>query len=150
MPSWGATLHPPNPDVDSRKWLVSLERLMELDIEILVEGHGHIHTLRADIPDFPGVVIRQHPKVAISEKLDYLRWLRQQIEVGFQEHLPVRVIEASCFPWGKRTSWETCATDECIRVLSLGHFSRTELVGSFVRTNSDPLPTVYEIRISRE
>jgi glyoxylase-like metal-dependent hydrolase (beta-lactamase superfamily II) len=40
MGSYFAT---PNPDVDSRKWLSSLERLMELDIEILVEGHGHIH-----------------------------------------------------------------------------------------------------------
>ena len=145
MGSYFAT---PNPDVDSRKWLVSLERLMELEIEILVEGHGHIHTLRADIPDFPGVVIRQDPKVAIAQKLDYLRWLREQIEAGFQEGLPVRVIEASCFPWGKRTSWESCATDECIRLLSLGHFSRTELVRSFVRTNGDQLPTVYEIRMS--
>jgi len=146
MGSYFAT---PNPDVDSRKWLVSLERLMELDVEILVEGHGHIHTLRADIPDFPGVVIRQDPKVAISQKLDYLRWLREQIESGFQEQLPVRVIEASCFPWGRRTSWESCATDECIRLLSLGHFSRTELVRSFVRTNNDDqLPTVYEVRMS--
>ena len=145
MGSYFAT---PNPDVDSRKWLVSLERLMELDIEILVEGHGHIHTLRADIPDFPGVVIRQDPKVAISQKLDYLRWLREQIEVGFQEQLPVRVIEASCFAWGKRSSWESCATDECIRLLSLGHFSRSELVRSFVRTNDDQLPTVYEVRMS--
>ena len=142
MGSYFAT---PNPDVDSRKWLVSLERLMELDIEILVEGHGHIHTLRADIPDFPGVVIREDPKVAISQKLDYLRWLREQIEAGFQEGLPVRVIEASCFPWGSRTSWESCATDECIRLLSLGHFSRTELVRSFVRTDGDQLPTVYEM-----
>jgi len=145
MGSYFAT---PNPDVDSRKWLVSLERLMELDVEILVEGHGHIHTLRADIPDFPGMVIRQDPKVAISQKLDYLRWLREQIDVGFQERLPVRVIEASCFPWGRRSSWESCATDECIRLLSLGHFSRTELVRSFVRTNDDQLPTVYEVRIS--
>jgi glyoxylase-like metal-dependent hydrolase (beta-lactamase superfamily II)/predicted DCC family thiol-disulfide oxidoreductase YuxK len=146
MGSYFAT---PNPDVDSRKWLFSLERLMELDIEILVEGHGHIQTLRTDIPDFPGVVIRQDPKIAIAQKLDYLRWLREQIEAGFQEQLPVRVIEASCFPWGRRTSWESCATDECIRLLSLGHFSRTELVRSFVRTtNSDALPTVYEIRLS--
>jgi len=145
MGSYFAT---PNPDVDSRKWLVSLERLMGLDIEILVEGHGHIHTLRVDIPDFPGVVIRQDPKVAIAQKLDYLRWLREQIEAGFQEDLPVRVIEASCFPWGNRTSWESCATDECIRLLSLGHFSRTELIRSFVRTNDDQLPTVYEVRIS--
>jgi glyoxylase-like metal-dependent hydrolase (beta-lactamase superfamily II)/predicted DCC family thiol-disulfide oxidoreductase YuxK len=144
MGSYFAT---PNPDVDSRKWLISLERLMELDIEILVEGHGHVHTLRVDIPDFPGVVIREDPKVAISQKLDYLRWLREQIEAGFQEGLPVRVIEASCFPWGHRTSWESCATDECLRVLSLGHFSRTELVRSFVRGNSDKLPTVYEVRM---
>jgi hydroxyacylglutathione hydrolase len=145
MGSYFAT---PNPDVDSHKWLVSLERLMELDIEIMVEGHGHIHTLRVDVPDFPGVVIRQDPKIAIAQKLDYLRWLREQIEFGFQEQLPVRVIEASCFPWGKRTSWESCATDECIRLLSLGHFSRTELVRSFVRNSSDPLPTVYEVRMS--
>ncbi|MGA8621142.1 MAG: MBL fold metallo-hydrolase [Candidatus Sulfotelmatobacter sp.] len=144
MGSYFAT---PNPDVDSRKWLMSLERLMELDIEILIEGHGHIHTLRTDIPDFPGVVIRQNPKVAIAEKLDYMRWLREQIEAGFQEQLPVRVIEASCFPWGSRTSWESCATDECIRLLSLGHFSRTELVRSFVRRNSDELPAVYEVRM---
>lgn len=146
MGSYFAT---PNPDVDSLKWLASLERLMELDIETLVEGHGHIHTLRADIPDFPGVVIRQDPKVALSQKLDYLRWLREQIEAGFQEELPLRVIEASCFPWGSRTSWESCATDECIRLLSLGHFSRTELVRSFVRTSADALPTVYEIRLSQ-
>jgi hypothetical protein len=113
---------------------------------IPVEGHGHIHTLRADIGDFPGVVIREDPKVAIAKKLDYLRWLREQIEAGFQEQLPVRVIEASWFPWGSRTSWESCATDECIRLLSLGHVSRTELVRSFVRTDGDQLPTVYEVR----
>jgi hypothetical protein len=47
-----------------------------------------------------------------------------------------------------RTSWESCATDECIRMLSLGHFSRTELVRRFVRTNSEALPTVYEVRLS--
>jgi glyoxylase-like metal-dependent hydrolase (beta-lactamase superfamily II)/predicted DCC family thiol-disulfide oxidoreductase YuxK len=144
MGSYFAT---PNPDVDSRKWLDSLERLMELDIEILVEGHGHIHTLRTDIQDFPGVVIREDPKVAISQKLDYMRWLREQIEAGFREQLPVRVIEASCFPWGRRTSWESCATDECVRLLSLGHFSRSELVRSFVRMDSNPIPNVYEVRI---
>jgi glyoxylase-like metal-dependent hydrolase (beta-lactamase superfamily II)/predicted DCC family thiol-disulfide oxidoreductase YuxK len=144
MGSYFAT---PNPDVDSRKWLVSLESLLLLDIEILVEGHGHIHTLRSDVPDFPGVVIRQDPKVAIAQKVDYLRWLREQIVAGFQEQLPLRAIEASCFPWGRRTSWESCATDECIRLLSLGHFSRTELVRSFVRTSNDAVPTVYEVRM---
>ena len=145
MGSYFAT---PNPDVDSHKWLVSLERLMELDIEILVEGHGHIHTLRIDIPEFPGVVLRQDPKIAIEQKLKYLRWVREQVEVGFREELPLRAIEATCFPWGNRVSWESCATDECIRMLSLGHFSRTELVRSFVRNGSDPLPVVYEVRLS--
>src|SRR5437764_1111802 len=126
----------------------NLNWLLELDIEILIEGHEHINTLRADIPDLPGVVIREDPKIAISQKLDYMRWLREQIDAGFLERLPMRVIEASCFPWGRRTSWETCATDECIRLLSLGHFSRTELVRSFVRNDSNPLPTVYEVRMS--
>ena len=143
----GAYFSTPNPDVDSRKWLETLERLMELDIEILVEGHGHIHTLRKDIPDFPGVVIREDPKVAIAEKFAYLRWLHEQVEAGFAEKLPIRAIEVSCFPWGRRLSWETCAKDECIRVLSLGHFFRTELVRSFVRPNSNILPTVYEVRM---
>ena len=55
----GAYFATPNPDVHSRIWLETLERLRALDIEILVEGHGHIHTLRADIPDMPGVVIRE-------------------------------------------------------------------------------------------
>ena len=94
------------------------------------------------------MVTREDPKKAIAQKLDYIRWLREQIETGFAEKLPMRVIEASCFPWGNRTSWESCATDECIRLLSLGHFSRTELVRSFVRDNNDVLPTVYEVRIS--
>jgi hypothetical protein len=138
MGSYFAT---PNPDVDSRKWLVSLERLLELDIEILVEGHGHIHTLRTDIPDFPGVVIREDPKVAILAKLEYLRWLREQIETGFQEGLPVRVIEASCFPWGRRTSWESCATDECIRLPS----SATFLALNWFAASSAPMASNFQL-----
>jgi len=93
------------------------------------------------------VVIRRDPKAAISEKLVYMQWLREQVETGVREDLPLRVIEATCFPWGRRTSWETCATDECIRLLSLGHFSRSELVRSFIRTNADALPSVYEVRL---
>jgi glyoxylase-like metal-dependent hydrolase (beta-lactamase superfamily II) len=144
----GSYFSTPNADVDSRIWLESLERLMELDIEILVEGHGHIHTLRKDVPDFAGVVFREDPKVALAEKLEYLRWLREQVEAGIDERLPARVIEASCFPWGRRSSWESCMTDECIRVLSLGHFSRTELVRSFVR-GKETLPTVFEVRMTK-
>jgi hydroxyacylglutathione hydrolase len=113
----GAYFSTPNPDVDSRKWLDTLERLLELDIEILVEGHGHIHTLRTDVPDLDGVVIRQDPKHAMAEKLAYLRWVREQVQAGFEEKLPIRAIEATCFPWGRRSSWETCANDECIQAV---------------------------------
>lgn len=146
----GSYFSTPNPDVDSRKWVDTLEKLMELEIEVLVEGHGHIHTLRRDIKDFPGVVIRQDPREALAEKLFYMRWLREQIMRGIEEGLPVRAIEATCFPWGNRVSWETCANDQCIRLLSLGHFSRTELVRSFARPNNNMLPTVYELRIHSE
>lgn len=62
----GTYFSTPNPDVDSRKWLDTLERLVQLDIDILVEGHGHIHSLRADIGDFPGVV---YPKAKETSAL---------------------------------------------------------------------------------
>ena len=140
----------PNPDVHSRMWLETLERLRALDIEILVEGHGHIHTLRADIPDIPGVVIREDPPAAIEEKLRYMRWLRDRIDEGFEEGLSVRAIEASCFPWARKSAWENFASDEMIRLLSLGHFSRTELVRSFVRNPVDVMPTVYQVRLYGE
>jgi hydroxyacylglutathione hydrolase len=140
----------PNPDVHSRIWLETLERLRALDIEILVEGHGHIHTLRADIPDMPGVVIREDPLAAIEEKLRYMRWLRDRIDEGFDEGLSVRAIEASCFPWARKSAWENFASDEMIRLLSLGHFSRTELVRSFVRNSGDVMPTVYQVRLYGE
>ena len=136
----------PNPDVISRVWLATLERLAALDIEILVEGHGHIHTMREDIPDMPGVVIREHPSQAIAEKLEYMRWLRERIDEGIAEGLSVRAVEASCFPWTRKSAWENFANDEVIRLLSMGHFSRTELVRSFVRNSTDTLPTVFEAR----
>jgi glyoxylase-like metal-dependent hydrolase (beta-lactamase superfamily II)/predicted DCC family thiol-disulfide oxidoreductase YuxK len=136
----------PNPDVDSRKWIATLERLAQLDVEILIEGHGHIHTLRPDVPEIPGVVVREHPRAAIEEKLSYMRWLRGQIETGFGEGLPIRAVEATCFPWARRHAWENFANDEMTRLLSMGHFSRSELVRSFVRNPHDVLPTVYEAR----
>jgi glyoxylase-like metal-dependent hydrolase (beta-lactamase superfamily II)/predicted DCC family thiol-disulfide oxidoreductase YuxK len=142
----GSYFSTPNPDVDSRVWLETLERLSALDIEILVEGHGHIHTLRTDIPDIPGVVIREHPRAAITEKLEYMRWLRRQVEAGLEEGLPIRVIEASCFPWSRKSAWENFTSDELIRLLTSGHFSRTELVRSFVRNPADVMPTVYQVR----
>jgi glyoxylase-like metal-dependent hydrolase (beta-lactamase superfamily II) len=137
----------PNADVDSVRWLETLERLLDLDVEILVEGHGHVRTLRADVPDIPGVVIREDPKVALREKLAFMRWVREQVASGFAEALPVRAIEATCFPWGRRRAWESFLNDEIARLVSLGDFSRTELVRSFVRARgSGSLPTVFEVR----
>lgn len=145
MGSYFAT---PNPDVDSLRWIETLERLLALPIEILVEGHGHIHTLRADIPDVPGVVFREDPRDLLESKLSYLRWLRQQIEAGAREGLAATVVEATCFPWNRRHNWESFSKNEMIRLLSLGHFSRSELVRSFVRndTPGEVFPTLYETR----
>jgi hypothetical protein len=123
-----------------------------LDIEILIEGHGLIHTLRQDIPDIPGVVIRRNPKDELREKLEYLKWLREQIEVGMSEGLPVCAVEATCFPWGRKQAWEGFINDQLMRVFSLGHWSRTELVRSFVRSPQDNsvMPVVYQARIGRD
>jgi glyoxylase-like metal-dependent hydrolase (beta-lactamase superfamily II)/predicted DCC family thiol-disulfide oxidoreductase YuxK len=141
----------PNPDVDSRAWIETLERLLKLDIEILIEGHGFIHTLRKDIPDIQGVVIRRDPKEELEEKLRYLKWLKQQIDASLSEGLPIRAVEATCFPWGRRYAWEGFINDQLMRVFSLGHWSRTELVRSFVRSphSNAVLPLVYEARIGK-
>jgi len=146
----GVYFSAPNPDVDSKSWIETLERMLDLEIEILIEGHGFIHTLRPDIPDIPGVVIRRNPKDELREKLEYLRWLRRQIEAGMSEGLPICAVEATCFPWGHRQAWETFINDQLMRVFSLGHWSRTELVRSFVRHPQDAavLPLVYQARIT--
>ncbi len=46
-------------------------------------------------------------------------------------------------------TWERFLNDEMTRLLSLGHFSRSELLRSFVRPRQDRslLPTVYEARM---
>lgn len=146
MGSYFAT---PNPDVDSLKWIDTLERLLSLEIEVLVEGHGHIHTLRTDFPDIPGVVIREDPRFALQQKLEYLRWLREQIDSGKREGLTPAAVEATCFPWGRGRAWESFSRNELIRLLSLGHFSRSGLVRSFVRTGSQVFPMVYAATLHR-
>jgi glyoxylase-like metal-dependent hydrolase (beta-lactamase superfamily II)/predicted DCC family thiol-disulfide oxidoreductase YuxK len=152
MGSYFAT---PNPDVDSLKWIETLERLLTLDIDVLVEGHGHVHTLRPDFPDIEGVVIREDPRAALEKKLAYLRWLREQIEAGKREGLTPAAVEATCFPWGSGRAWESFSKNELIRFLSLGHFSRSELVRSFVRTQpkgdvrGEVRPLVYQARVYR-
>jgi len=139
----------PNPDVDSLKWIDTLERMLQLDVEILIEGHGLIHTERQDIPEIPGVVVRRNPKAELEEKLLYLKWIRSQIEAGFNEGLPVYAVQATCFPWGRSHAWEGFINDSLMRILSLGHWSRTELIRSFVRPQGSDaiLPLVYQARI---
>ena len=109
--------------------------------------HGHVHTLRTDFPEIPGVVIREDPRIALQQKLEYLRWLRAQIETGKREGLTPAAVEATCFPWSRGRAWETFSKNELIRLLSLGHFSRSELVRSFVRTGSGVFPLVYQARL---
>jgi glyoxylase-like metal-dependent hydrolase (beta-lactamase superfamily II) len=142
----GSYFSSPNPDVDSLNWIETLERLLGLGVEILVEGHGHIHTLSSTIPDIPDVVIRQAPETELKAKLDFFRWIRRQIEAGKAEGMPASAISATCFPWGSRWTWERFGADLAARVLSGGEFSRTELVRSFERTRQgEILPEVYEM-----
>ncbi len=145
----GAYFSAPNPDVDSRAWIDTLRRLLELDIEILIEGHGHIHTLRPDIPASCPLVIREEPRQALVEKLQFCEWLRDQIDAGRAEGLEIGAIEVTCFPWVRGFSWESFWNDELTRLLSGGHWSRTELVRSFVRPagSKSVLPLVYEARL---
>jgi glyoxylase-like metal-dependent hydrolase (beta-lactamase superfamily II) len=132
----GAYFSTPNPEVDSNRWIASLQRVLELDIEILVEAHGQMHTLRPDIPDIPGVVLRQDPRKQLQEKLSNLIWLREQVQDGLAEQMPIRAVEASCFPWVKSRNWESFLNDEVVRMLTSGDFCRTQMINSF-RRNSD-------------
>ncbi|MCI0354468.1 MAG: MBL fold metallo-hydrolase [Acidobacteria bacterium] len=136
----------PNPDVDSIKWLETLRRLAALKVEVLVTGHGQIYTLRPEFPEIPQVIIRQDPQQLIREKLEFMEWLRSQVEEGLREGLPLRAIEATLFPWNRRWSWENLFLDEAARMLSGGEFSRTELVRTFVRRPHHVDPEVYELR----
>lgn len=97
----GAYFSAPNPDVDHCAWIETLERLLGLDVEIMLDGHGLLYTLRSDIPDVRGVVVRRSPMQELRTKLDYQRWLREQIEAGRREGLP-HAVEATCFPWNRR------------------------------------------------
>ena len=142
----GSYFSSPNPDVDSLVWIQTLEQLLDLGVEILVEGHGHIHTLSSKIPDIPDVVIRRAPEAELRAKLDFFRWIRRQVETAQLEGMPPTVIAATCFPWGCRWSWERFGADLAARLLSGGEFSRTELVRSFQRQPAgEVMPGVYEL-----
>jgi glyoxylase-like metal-dependent hydrolase (beta-lactamase superfamily II) len=145
----GTYFSAPNPDVDSRSWIATLRKLLELDIEILIEGHGHIHKLRPDIPDTCPLVVREDPRQTLREKLRFIEWMQDQIDSGLSEGLSLGAVELTCFPWGRRFSWENFWNDELTRLLSQGHWSRTEMIRSFVRPPGTKavLPVVYEARL---
>ena len=147
----GSYFSSPNPDVDSLIWIQTLERLLDVGVEILVEGHGHIHTLSSEIPDIADVVIRQAPEAELKAKLDFFHWIRQQVVTGQAEGVPASAIAASCFPWGRRWTWERLGVDLTAQVLSGGEFSRAELVRSFQRRpHGEIMPEVYEMVSSVE
>jgi len=138
----------PNRDVDGDAWIATLERLLELEVGVLVEAHGHVHTLRADIADVPGVVVRRDPQAAIEAKLENLRWLRDQVELGRREGLSEHAVEATCFPWGPSWSWEHKGVDELARLFTGGRFSRTQVVRSFRRGAGEVFPERREVRFA--
>jgi glyoxylase-like metal-dependent hydrolase (beta-lactamase superfamily II)/predicted DCC family thiol-disulfide oxidoreductase YuxK len=146
----GAYFSSPNPDVDSRAWMASLRRLLDLDVAVMVEGHGHVHTLRRDVPAVPGVVQRADPRRAIERKLEFLAWLDKRIAEARADGRSDNAAVAACFPWGRRWSWERLAADEIARVTTIGEFSRHQLIRSFHRTPEEVLPTVFEARLPRQ
>lgn len=138
----------PNDDVDADAWIATLERLERLHVTVLVEAHGHVHTQRADVPDIPGVVIRDDPMDAIARKLENLRWLRDRVARGRADEMSDAAVEATCFPWGPRWSWERKGTDELARLLTGGRFSRTQVVRSFRHVPGELFPDRREVRFS--
>jgi glyoxylase-like metal-dependent hydrolase (beta-lactamase superfamily II)/predicted DCC family thiol-disulfide oxidoreductase YuxK len=144
----GAYFSSPNPDVDSRAWMATLRQLLDLDVAVMVEGHGHVHTLRQDVPSVTGVVHRTDPRRAIEAKLEFLTWLDTRIAEARADGRTDNAAVASCFPWGRRWSWERLAADEIARVATIGEFSRHQLIRSFHRTPDDVLPTVFEARLA--
>jgi len=95
----------PNSDADSRALMSTLEHLLDLDVLVMVEGHGHVHTLRRDIPPIPGVVVRTDPRSAIERKLEFLTWLDTRIAEARAEGRSENATVAACFPWSRTWSW---------------------------------------------
>jgi glyoxylase-like metal-dependent hydrolase (beta-lactamase superfamily II)/predicted DCC family thiol-disulfide oxidoreductase YuxK len=122
----------PNYEVDVWRWLRTLKDLSNLEIDILVEAHGYIYTLRDDIPDLEGLVIRLSPKNLLETKMRTLHQIGKQALEGSHEGLPMQVIEASCFSWMKLWAADTFMQDWLAKFLSKGEFSRTNLVASFI------------------
>jgi len=144
----------PNDDVDHRAWIRALEKLRDLDIEVMVEAHGHVHTLREDVlrdlekAGLSCIASRRDPQDMLREKLDFLRWVGEQIARGAQEGLPAAGIQATVFPWTQRWSYESAVQDALAAVVSGRAFGRHKVLRSFrpPASGKDGLPAVYELR----
>ena len=142
----------PNDDVDHAAWEASLERLAALDVEILVEAHGYVHTERADVladmarQGLSAIASRARPRDRLAAKLDFVRWVGDQVRLGRAEGLPARSIQATVFPWTQAWSYESAVQDLVAAAVSGGEFGRHKVVRSFRAAGPTGLPTVYEVR----
>jgi glyoxylase-like metal-dependent hydrolase (beta-lactamase superfamily II)/predicted DCC family thiol-disulfide oxidoreductase YuxK len=149
----GTHFSSPNDDVDHSAWILALERLLSLDIEIIVEAHGHVHSVREDVlrdleaAGLSCVASRQEPRALLTQKLDFLRWVGAQIAAGALEGLPQAGIQASVFPWTQRWSYESAMQDALAALVSGRAFGRHKLIRSFrPGAGQASLPAVYELR----
>jgi hydroxyacylglutathione hydrolase len=143
----------PNDDVDHGAWTLALERLLELDVEVMVEAHGHVHTQRADVlrdleaQGLAGLASRRHPRQVLQAKLDFVRWVGEQIALGAGEGLPLAGIQATVFPWTQRWSYESALPDAVAALVSGRAFGRHKIVRSFRPPDgAGGLPAIYEVR----
>ncbi len=150
----GTHFSSPNDDVDHRAWIGALERLLALPIDVMVEAHGHVHTRRDDVlRDLEAcglacLASRREPHELLRAKLDFLRWVGEQLALGARDGLPARAVAATVFPWTQRWSYESVVQDALAAMVSGRAFGRHKLIRSFRSPVSadGELPWVYELR----
>jgi hypothetical protein len=96
----------------------SLRRLLDLDFDLMVEGHRR--------------VVREDPRLIMAAKLRFLTRLARRAHAARDRGLSVNRAVAEAFPWQQRPSWDRLFTDELARVTSCGEFCRHKLVKSFL------------------
>jgi len=144
----------PNDDVDHHAWITTLESLSRLDIEVMVEAHGHVHTLRTDVlgelekSGLGLIASRRSPRELIQSKLEFVQWINEQIILGEHEGLSPHGLQATVFPWTQRWSYETWIQDSFAALLSGREFGRHKVVRSFrpPQPGVSALPLVFELR----
>ncbi len=124
----------PNKDVDSDRWLSTLDRYLELDIQTMIGAHGVVYTRDPRIAARAFVVEHADPIELIRRKRDFLLAARATVAEGEERGLSYSVIECCLFPWHKSWTWKNWFNDESFRLFSFGEFSRTHFVRSLSRT----------------